>query len=178
MPRRHRSSIDKLPRELRDELERLLQTPSLTILQITDHMKLLGADLSKSAVHRYSQHFERITEDIRLTREMARAVGRELEDLDGGDSTQLLVESLQALLLRARMQLSESEEVEPAAVGFLAKAVKDLQTAQKSSVDMQLKLRQQVAKEAAKAAEETAVAQGLSSETVELIKARILGIAQ
>lgn len=177
MPRK-KSSIHKLPEELRSELDRLLGDPSLTLIQITEHMRKLGAGVSKSAVHRYSQDLERVTQDIRLTREMARAVGRELEDLDGGDSTQLLVESLQALLLRARMQLAESGELDPEQVSFLARSVKDLQTAQKSSVDMRLKLRQQVAKEAAKAAEETAVAQGLSRETVEAIKSRILGIAQ
>jgi len=173
-----RSSIRKLPDELRKELDRLLNDGQFTLIQITEHMRALGADVSKSSVHRYSQDFERMAEDIRLTREMARAVGRELKDDIDGNATQMLVESMHALLLKSRMQLADSGDIDAKSVSDLAKAVKDLQTAAKSSTDMRMKLREQVAREAADVAGEMVEKQGLSAETVENIKERILGIGK
>jgi hypothetical protein len=173
-----RSSLRKLPTELRDELDKLLRGGRHTIREITDHLRVLGVDTSKSAVHRYSQDFERVAEDIRLTREMARAVGRELGDAANNDATRMLVESMQALVLRARMQLSTSDEIETKAVADLARSIKDLQGALRGSVDIELKIRSEVAREAAKAAEESATRQGLTAETIEAIKAQILGVAK
>jgi len=167
-----------LPNDLRVEIDRLLRDGKFTIVQITEHMRTMGADVSKSAVHRYSQDFERMTEDIRLTREMARAVGRELKDDVEGNATQMLVESMHALLLKARMQLSDSGDIDAGSVSDLAKAVKDLQVASKSSVEMRLKLRAEFAREAAAAVDEVATKQGLSADTVQSIKERILGIGK
>jgi len=174
----NKSSIRQLPEALRAEIDRLLRDDKFTIVQIVEHMQTLGADLSKSAVHRYSQDFDRMTEDIRLTREMARAIGRELKDDIDGNATQMLVESMHALLLKARMQLADSGDIDARSVSDLAKAVKDLQTASKSSAEMRLKLRSEVAKEAADAIDEVVTKQGLSASTVEAIKQRILGIGK
>lgn len=174
---RSRSSLKKLPREILDECNRLLQDGRYTIVQVTEHLQQLGADVSKSSVHRYSQQLAKFTEDIRLAREISNAVGRELADLDDSNGTEVLVESLQALLMRVRMQQS-AEDVDADTVAMMARAVKDLQAAQKSSVDMRLKLRQQIAKEAAKVAEVTGKQHGLTADTIEAIKAGILGVAQ
>jgi hypothetical protein len=173
-----KSSVRKLPDELRVEIDRLLRDGKFTLVQITEHMRALGADISKSAVHRYSQDFERMTEDIRLTREMARAVGRELKDDVEGNATQMLVESMHALLLKARMQVSDSGDIDAGAVSDLCKAVKDLQVASKSSVEMRLKMRAEAAREAAAVVDDVVTKQGLSADTVQAIKERILGIGK
>jgi hypothetical protein len=174
----HRSTIKKLPDSLRNEIDALLRDGKHTISEITEHLRRLGASVSRSAVGRYSQDFERIAQEIRETREMARAIGREISDDVDGNATQMLVESIHALLLRARMQLADSGDIDAKSVSDLAKAVKDLQTASKSSVEMRLRLRDQVVKEAASVAEEVGTKQGLSAETVQAIKERILGIGK
>jgi hypothetical protein len=176
MARRSRSSIRQLPDELRKEVDRLLADGRHTIRDVTQHLRSLGADVSKSAVHRYSQDFEQVAADIRLTREMAVAIGRELSDVPEGDSGRLVIESLQALLLRARKQLADTDTLDVPHLAALSRAAKDLQTALKSSVDTEIKVRERAARDAAKAAEEVATEQGLSAPTVEAIKARILGI--
>jgi len=173
-----KSTIRKLPDELRAEVDRLLRDGKVTLVQIVEHLRAMGADVSKSAVHRYSQDYERMAEDIRLTREMARAVGREVRDDVDGNATQMLVESLHALLLKSRMQLADSGDIDAKSVSDLAKAVKDLQTASKSSAEMRLKLREQVAREAAQVVDEVAPKEGLSTATIETIKERILGIGR
>jgi hypothetical protein len=173
-----KSSIRMLPDDLRKEIDRLLSDGRFTIAQVAEHMRSLGADVSKSAVHRYSQDFERVAQDIRLAREMAQAIGRELEAVPDGDSGRLAIESLQALLLRARMQLASGDELDVNALAQLSRAAKDLQSALKSNVDVEIKVRERAAKDAADAAEQVAVEQGLSSTTVDAIKERILGIAK
>lgn len=173
-----KSSIRLLPDELRTELDRLLADGRHTIAEVTAHLRGLGAGVSRSAVHRYSQDFEKVAQDIRLAREMAQAIGRELEAVPDGDSGRLAIESLQALLLRARMQLASGDELDVAALAQLSRAAKDLQSALKSNVDVELKVRERAAREAADAAEQVAVEQGLSAGTVDAIKERILGIAK
>lgn len=175
---RRRSSIRNLPDELRKEVDRLLGDGRYTIVQVTEHLRELGADVSRSAVHRYSQSFEEVTHEMRLVREMSAALGKELEDVADGDGTRLLVESLQALILRSRMELAKGDKLDPEAVSYLSRSLKDLGSAMKSSVDVEMKIRDRVAKEAAKVASATATEKGLSAETVNLIKERILGIAK
>jgi len=175
--RRGHSTITRLPQELRSQLDRLLTQGKFTLVEITDHMRQLGADVSKSAVHRYSQHHEKIASDIRLTREMANAIGRELEDVTG-DSGRLVIESMQAILLRARMQIASGEEIDPKQLGELARAAKDLQHALKLNVDTEIKIRERVVKEAADVVEKAATAEGLSAATVTAIKEKVLGIGR
>lgn len=173
-----RSSIHRLPPELRAEIDRLLADGRFTIREVTAHLQELGADVSKSAVHRYSQEFEKVAADIRLAREMAVAIGRELETMPEGDAGRLAIESLQALLLRARMQVATADELNVKEIAELSRAAKDLSTALKSNVDVELKIRTRAAKEAAEAAGEAAKAAGLTADTVDAIKASVLGIAQ
>jgi hypothetical protein len=173
-----RSSIRRLPAALRAELDRLLSDGRFTLRDVTAHMRSLGAKVSKSAVHRYSQDFERVAKDIRLAREMAVAIGRELEAVPDGDAGRLAIESLQALLLRARMQLAEGDELDIQELSHLSRAAKDLQTALKSNVETELKIRTRAAQEAARAAEKVARSEGLSADTVSAIQQAILGITR
>lgn len=175
-----RSSIRRLPPELRAELDRLLADGRHTIRDVAAHLRELGADVSKSAVHRYSQDFERVAKDIRLAREMAVAIGRELEAVPDGDSGRLVIESLQTLILRARMQLADSEQgdLDIKELSHLSRAAKDLQAALKSNVEVELKIRTRAAQDAAEAAEEVGRAEGLTEGTIDQIRAKILGIAQ
>jgi len=175
-----RSSIRKLPPELRAEIDRLLADGRYTIREITEHLRSMGAEVSKSAVHRYSQHFEEVAKDIRVAREMAAAIGRELEDVPEGDAGRLLVESLQVLIFRARAQMLESGDIDPGELQKLAMAARDLSTAFKSHVETEIRIRERAkaAKDAAREAEAAAHEQGLSTPTIEMIKARILGIAK
>lgn len=174
-----RSSIRRLDPELRAELDRLLSDGRHTIRDITAHLRELGAEVSKSAVHRYSQDFERVAKDIRLAREMAVAIGRELAAVPDGDSGRLVIESLQTLILRARMQLAEDDgDLDIKELSHLSRAAKDLQAALKSNVETELKIRSRAAQDAAEAAEEAARSEGLTEGTIDLIRAKILGIAQ
>ena len=139
MPRK--STVKALAPEIRKELDRILGDGRHTLDEVVAHLRQLGAAVSRSAVGRYSQEFEQMLSDIRLTREMAAAVGRELSDLADGDATEMLVESLQALLLKVRKQLVDGEQIRPKDVADLARAVKDLAGALRIKADLISKLR-------------------------------------
>lgn len=170
-----KSSIATLDPELRSELDRLLAEGRFTLRQVVAHMRELGVDVSKSAVHRHKQTLDKIAKDIRMARAVAGAVQRDLEETDGSIS-RALVESIQALVLRAQAEMGDDDEVDVKKVQALSMAVRDLETTLRLSQDRELKIRALVAKEAASAANKVAKERGLSASVADAIKASILGI--
>jgi hypothetical protein len=108
---------------------------------------------------------------------MAQAIGRELEHVEG-DSGRMVIESLQALLLKARMQAATSGELDPAEVAYLSRAAKDLQSALKLNVDVEIKVRDRALKEGAGAAGAEAKKLGYSEEHVQRIREAVLGVGK
>lgn len=177
MPRK--STIRRLPTPIRQELDRILAEDRFTLDEILDHLRGLGADVSRSAVHRYRVGFEEAMADIRLTREMAVAAGRELSETADGNATPLIVESLHSLLIKARKQMADSDTIKAKDLADLARAAKDLQGALKLNVDTVVKAREETEKRTKKAAAETVAkvgkARGLSADVIDTIKSEILG---
>lgn len=177
---RRRSTITALPSAFKAEIDRLLAEGLATYDDILTHLKSLGAPpVSRSALGRYGKDFDEVMADIRLTREMASAVGRELKDLTDGDATAMLVESLHALLLKARMQVSQSDEIAPKAVADLSRAAKDLASALNQRAALEIRVRKELAeKAAAKVKEietEAAAAPMTAQEALDRVRAVYLG---
>jgi hypothetical protein len=61
---------------------------------------------------------------------------------------------------------------------FVASSLQSLSSAAKNDTERELKVREQMAKEAAKAAAKVAKAQGLTREAVDLFTSEILGLAK
>lgn len=179
-----RSSVRKLPDEIRAEVDRLLTDGRYTLDHILSHLRSLGCEqISRSALGRYSQQFDAVVQDMRLTREMAQAVGRELSDLVDDDATQLLVGSLQALLLKARMQIASDQAIAPKDVADLARAAKDLQAALRSRAHLHAQARKELAAEvarqtaaAAENIERMASEHGLSAAVAAQLRREVLGV--
>ncbi|MHC1792024.1 DUF3486 family protein [Solidesulfovibrio sp.] len=174
------SSVKKLPTPIRKELDRLLADGAHTLDQVVAHLRQLGAPVSRSAVGRYSQEFEEVAAHIRESREVAAAFARELGEVPEGDMGRVLVEVVHRLVFKAGVAKLREGAIDAVDAARLAKAIKDLAAGSKISVDMEFKIREQVAAETAKKAAGEAEAvgreKGLSAETVEAIKSRILGI--
>ncbi|MBX3230253.1 MAG: DUF3486 family protein [Labilithrix sp.] len=133
--------------------------------------------MSESAVYRYSLNFQSLARELRFVREMAQAAGRELDAIpDGADPGRLLVESLQALMFRARAQLAQSETVDEKTLESLTVSARNLAQAMKTNVDTEARIIDRAAKRAARVAAEVAREQGISETTIEMIKAQILGL--
>lgn len=97
-----------------------------------------------------------------------------------GKQGRLLVQMLRKLVYdHLEAQLLEGEDgegLDNQGVFFLAKSLKEMSQAARLEQDFEAKVRERVQKETVKAVEDSAREAGLSAETVEAIKGRILGI--
>jgi len=145
-----KSSIRRLPPQLRKELDRLLADGRYTLDQVTAHLQTLGAAVSRSAVGRYSQEFEEVARQLRESRELVAVFARELGPLPDNDLGRFLPEMLHKLIydvIRPRAG-GAGGELEPKELMQLARAIKDSVGSSKISAELALKLKAEAKREA------------------------------
>ncbi len=152
-----KSSIKRLPPELREEFDRFLASAvHLTIDDIcgwlNERLEAHGLEerVSRSAVGRYSQQFERVAAKIRATRELSAVFTKQLGEAAMNDSGRFLVETVRNLVFNISMAKhgEAADTVDPKDAALLARAMKDLASAAKLSVDVELKIREEAKREA------------------------------
>lgn len=173
-----RSRVAQLDGRIREQVDRLVRA-GRTIDEITEHLsQLAGEDApSRSSVGRYVRSAREQMERYRQAQEVAKVwVGR-LEEQPDGDVGRMLSEMLRTVAWQALGDMGDDEAgAKPAEIMLLARAMKDLASADKLSAERELRLRQEVAKKAAAKATEVAKRGGLSTEAVQEIRREILGV--
>jgi hypothetical protein len=167
MAKRQQSSIDRLPDDVREELQALLRDPRVTQLEATARINaILEADghperLSKSAVNRYAVRMEEVGAKLREAREVAKMwIGR-LGSEPAGEVGKLLNEIVRNLAFRAAMTASEGgDDIDPKMLKSLAIAVHRLEMAAEKNAKVEREIRQKTAEEMAKAMESEEKASG------------------
>lgn len=176
-----KSFAARLPKNLREELDRLIAEGGLGVDEVWDWLKNRNVEVGRSSVHRHMQTVEETAALMRGAREAASALVSKLgPDAAEGQLGALLIEVTQNIAFKlARDQLTK--EGGPAMnmeeLMFLASTVQKLTGAQKTDADRILKIRQETLKTAAAAAEKVAKAGGLSKDTVDQIVHAVLGVA-
>lgn len=177
MPRRSR--IEQLDPRIREQVDRLVRA-GRTIDEITEHLaRLAGEEApSRSAVGRYVRSAREQMRRYREAQEVAKVwVGR-LEEDPEGDVGRLLSEMLRTVAWQTIGSMGETDAVAPNEIMLLARAIKDLAAADKVAMERELKIRQEVARQAADAATKIAKRGGLSADAVQEIRREILGVAK
>jgi hypothetical protein len=182
-----KSSISRLPPEIKTYIEAMLATGSQTLDELIADLRarfpaaaVSGELPSRTAVHRYGAKLDRKLSAIRASTEAALIIQAQAGD-DGDARSGALTALIQTELFEALMDLKEADDEDVDAgerVGILSAAAKNIATLTRSSVALkqfQAKVRD-ATKAAAASVEKTARKAGLSDETVAEIKARILGI--
>jgi uncharacterized protein YukE len=183
------SSIDRLPPEIRAAIGQLRQSGH-TIDEILAHLADMKTQVSRSALGRHVKGFDKISEKMRQSRDVATALVRELGDVPESQTARLNIELIHSAVMDLFMKASESEEVDSdgkAAIGgnpmglmMLSKALDHLGRASKSNVEFvslaEKRAADKARKESAAAVEDVAKEKGLSLDTVTDIKARIFGV--
>lgn len=174
------STIRRLPREIRDEIANLRES-GRTIDEILGHIRTMDVDVSRSAVGRHVKEIDEIAREIRQQREIAIAISKDIGAKTQGELARGNIELLQSLIMRAAGASSTSGKFDAKELMFFAKAVSDLSKGAKLDIDAQIviakeKARQEATEKAADVAVKEAKRQGLSSETVNAIKSKILGV--
>jgi hypothetical protein len=175
------STISRLPVTVKEKIAQL-RDKGRTIDEILEHLEGLNTDISRSALGRYIKNQEKIAHQIRTSRQLAEAVGRQFGDDETSKVARTNIELLHSLLMKCMMGDDENAEITIGAKeGYLlSKAVGELVKASKVDVDRAVKIREEerllATQKAAERAEDTARKRGLSADIVQSIKASILGV--
>lgn len=175
-----KSSIDRLPAEVRELIARL-RGNGHTIEEILAKLQELDVDVSRSALGRHTKQLDAITKQIRASRGIAEAIVERFGDAPESRTARLNVELLHSNLTRLLIaEEGETVQLEPQEAMFLATALQRLSSASKADTEREIKLRERVAKEtreaAAKSADEVAKKAGISDEARRQIEREILGL--
>ena len=168
------SAIRRLDPRIRESVDSAIREGRATIDQIVSLIQQHGVEVSRSAVGRYKQKAESQMERYREAQEVAKVwIGKLQAEPEGGVG-RLLAEMLRTAAFQT---LGDMEAAGPQEIMLLAKAIKDLASADKLTTERILKARQDAAKAAADAATVVAKAKGLSADTVAELRGEILGVA-
>ncbi len=172
-----RSTVKKLPPEIKAELDRLLVLDNFTIDQLAAELRALGANVSRSAVGRYSKNYKQVAAKMKEYKQMATAFAGELGTEVESDSHKVIVQMLHTMMVRVGMKDLESDEptMDAKEMMFFANTLKSVMGSVKDRQVIQEKAREKALAEAADAATSVAKRKGLTRETVKAIRDKILG---
>jgi Skp family chaperone for outer membrane proteins len=145
-------------------------------LQTEHHGELEFSIPSKSAFNRYSIRLAMMTRRLEETREIAGAISERLDAKSSDDVTMLAAQTIKSLVWEILMDAGEGG-VAPKEAMALANALRAATQAQNISTSRRQKIESEFAEQVDDAVETVAKVKGLTTETVEAIKAQILGVA-
>lgn len=146
-----KSSVKQLQPEVLKEVNRLLSEGRATLDEILAHLRKLGVEeVSRSALGRHRQQFEKVAAKLRQGREMSEALVRDLgPNAAEGKQGRFLVEILRNLTSDILMErVGGGEDVDPKTLQSLSRTARELSQALRLDQDFELKIRAQVEKEA------------------------------
>lgn len=177
-----RSTLDRLPKEIREELGRL-RDDGWTIDELLSRLQGMRAegrhdlDVSRSAVGRYVQGMDKVGERLRQSRAMAEGLVRQLGDEPDTKVARLNIELGHSLI----MNLMTGEDgagvtLDPEQVMFITSSIQKLASARKTDAELVLRLQTEADKRAIATLEKVAKRRGLSAEMRDDLKQDFLGI--
>jgi hypothetical protein len=133
--------------------------------------------ISRSAFNRKALWLAAYGRQLEHAREIAAIVAEKLDEAPAGDVGLLLGETLKTIIFDVLSEASLSDE--SASMKMLAQAsiaLRNLEQARRMSVQTRQKIMTDFVRKAGEAVEKVAEQRGLTAETVEVIKAQILGV--
>ncbi|MCJ8285116.1 DUF3486 family protein [Halomonas sp.] len=177
------STIERLPEDIREQLQALLRDPRVTQLAATEQINAIleaeGHDdrLSKSAVNRYAMRMNEVGERLRQSREVAQMWIGKLGAQPQGEMGNLINEMIRSLSFDVSLMLSEGEITADSLPGMI-EMLKDLslttarlEKASSENVKREAEIRRQAREELEHKVDEAA--QGNKTLTVADFKAAV-----
>lgn len=174
-----KSSIETLPPEVKAGIDEMLREGRWTLDQVLERIREEYPDAapSRSALGRYKQNFEQLGAQLRESREVADIWAQRLGEDPESDVGKVVLEILRTLSFRVGADLLEGDTPDPKVVTQLSRAMTYIERAGKLGVEREKQVREEAARAAADAAEEVAEEAGMSGETIQQMKQRVMGIA-
>lgn len=178
-----KSSIDRLQPVVKSYIQKLLREDRFTLDDMLDDIRARFPNEkapSRSALGRFRQGFEELTQKARQQREMAEAfVGAFGEDASDKTGV-LLVEAISTLTYQAAMGAHEKDDVTIAEVTALARAAKATMEARTMSVKerqaIEKATRERILQEQAAELDNTVKAKGMTEEQAMFWRQKFLGV--
>ena len=179
------SKVDLLPPNIKTQLAMMLRDKQFSQTEILQEINDLIRDcglpdemqLSKTGLNRYASRMEKVGAKIRQAREVAEIWTKQFGEMPQSDIGKTVIELVKHLAFEMSSQYAENGIAEPKELAMLALTVQRLEAAASLSYDRERKIRKEVAQLAAETAEKVVAQAGLSKDTVDRLKAEILGIA-
>lgn len=173
-----RSSITTLDAAIREECDRLIREGRASIDEIVAHLRQLGADVSRSAVGRYRQRAEVQMQRFREAQEISKVWIGKLQEDPQGDVGRLLSEMLKTVAFEVAGDLGDAtQQATPKHVAQLAIALKNIGQYEKQNLERELRVRKEVATQAADKVSATGKRHNVSPEALAAIRRDIYGLA-
>lgn len=155
-----------------------------TIDEIVEALRPLGVSISRSAAGRYVKRARETMKKYVEAQEVRKIWVEQFGKDPDGDIAQLLMQMLQSVaygqltaMSDQPADLSGEDGVSPKHVALLAQAIKDLSSAQKTTADRILKVKQEMATKAVKEVEKVAKSGGVTADTIAKLRAAVIGAA-
>lgn len=171
------SKVMKLSEAMRDELHRRKRAGEFTLDQLLDwiHDQDAEADVSRTGLGRYLAKYGKNLERIHEAQEIAARCVEKLGENPRGDVGRLLGQMLSTLALQTlNPMLDLDTPPDTKEVFFLSMALKNLASAEKTSVDRELKVREKLKAEIDKKLDDEKRKSGSKLDPLTFEKAREL----
>lgn len=179
------SSIDRLPPDIREQLQELLRDPRVTQLAATARInEILEAEgheerISKSAVNRYAIDMDKIGKKLREQTAIAEMWVGKFGHKPAGESGRIITQLVQLLAFETTVSMHGVEVADDERPGWL-KMLKDLaiinqrlEASATLNVKREAEIRKQALDEATNAVKKTAAKAGMNAEAVQMVEAAI-----
>lgn len=180
------NKIDKLPDEIKSQLNMLLREGRMTQTDIREQINQIifesGVEddpeyIKRNGLSLYSKAFNKGMERYRQSQQMTQQWVQQFGEMPQTDISRALIEIGKSQIWDFQMEAIENDKtIDPKTMGHMALAIKRLQEAQTGSVKLQKEIRKQAIEDAAETAEIVAKKAGLTSDTVKMLKAELLGL--
>ncbi len=170
------SSVETLPQAVKEWLDRTLVENSFSGYQLLEsELKERGYSISKSAIHRYGQSFEKRLSALKMATEQARAIVDGAPD-DEGKFSEALMRLAQEKIFGVLMDY-EPDPDKPMNLGSLAKAAAELGRASVTQKKWAAEVRSRMEAKFAELERESETGRwSFAAETLRIVREEIYGI--
>ncbi|XDF79258.1 DUF3486 family protein [Aliivibrio fischeri] len=189
-PVNRKSKISLLPEEIKQQLNVLIRSGNMQqkdILAAVHEMideAGLGEDAkpSRSSFNRYAKKMENMGARIRQAREVAEVWTAKLGDAPTSELGKLLQEFVRTMAFETSSHMMEESEanqepIPPKALAQLALVIQRIEQSSMVSHKVEQEIRKAFAEEMVAKTDQVAKKAGLTSDTVKMLKAELLGIS-
>lgn len=181
-----KSSIDRLPENLRSRLIELLQNPAVTQKEVAETINSEAGEkvVSKSGVNRYKLRMDKFAAKTREAREVADAYIEKYGTETRNKLGKVVNEYIKLMVFDLTTELEELKEsggeIKPEDLADIiykvSRAIKELEQAEKLNAQREAEIKAAVQKETAEKVETVCRQKGVSKETMDMVLREVFNL--